>query len=60
MKIQDLIAIDVHTHAEVSCCQEIDQDWKPFEAAADSYFKSSNAQRSQRPLPTIASARSVW
>src|ERR1700758_4875645 len=39
MKLDQLIAIDVHTHAEVSCRQEPDEAWKPFEEAAGKYFK---------------------
>ena len=40
MNINDLIAIDVHTHAEVSCRQEPDEAWKPFEEASAKYFKA--------------------
>ena len=47
MKIDDLIAIDVHTHAEVSCRQAPDPYWQPFEDAANKYFKAP-------PRPTIA------
>jgi uncharacterized protein len=47
MKIDDLIAIDVHTHAEVSCRQEPDEVWKPYEEAAGKYFKTGKR-------PTIA------
>jgi len=47
MKIDELVAIDVHTHAEVSCRHETDEDWKPFEAASVEYFKPGKA-------PTIA------
>ncbi|MGZ5842935.1 MAG: 4-hydroxyphenyl-beta-ketoacyl-CoA hydrolase, partial [Xanthobacteraceae bacterium] len=39
MKTDDLIAIDVHTHAEVSCRQPHDEVWQPYEAAAGKYFK---------------------
>jgi uncharacterized protein len=39
MDVRDLIAIDVHTHAEVSCRTPVDAAWQPFEAAADAYFK---------------------
>ena len=34
MNVKDLIAIDVHTHAEVSCRQEPDEAAKPFDDAA--------------------------
>ena len=39
MNIDDLVAIDVHTHAEVSCRQEPDPYWTPYEEAASQYFK---------------------
>ena len=39
MNCQDLIAIDMHTHAEVSCRQEPDSYWEPYEQAASIYFK---------------------
>lgn len=39
MKVDDLVAIDFHTHAEVSCRQEADPYWTPYEEAAGKYFK---------------------
>jgi uncharacterized protein len=39
MKLDDLIAIDVHTHAEVSCRQPLDEVWQPYDEAASKYFK---------------------
>lgn len=47
MKTADLIAIDVHTHAEVSCRQPEDEVWKEYEDAASKYFKAGKR-------PTIA------
>jgi len=47
MKTDDLIAIDVHTHAEVSCRQPTDEVWQAFEDAASKYFKAGKR-------PTIA------
>ena len=47
MNINDLVAIDVHTHAEVSCRHEPDEYGKPFEDAASQYFKAGKR-------PTIA------
>ena len=47
MKLDDLIAIDVHTHAEVSCRQPHDEVWLPYEEAASKYFKAGKR-------PTIA------
>ncbi len=43
---QDFIAIDMHVHAEVSCCQPVDPIWKTYEDAATKYFKAP-------PRPTI-------
>jgi predicted TIM-barrel fold metal-dependent hydrolase len=40
MKIDQLVAIDVHTHAEVSCRQEPDDAQQPFDDAASKYFKA--------------------
>ena len=47
MKTEDLIAIDVHTHAEVSCRQPQDEVWQEYEDAASKYFKAGKR-------PTIA------
>src|SRR5271169_475340 len=47
MKVDELIAIDVHTHAEVSCRQPTDEVWQEFEDAATKYFKAAKR-------PTIA------
>ena len=47
MNVKDLVAIDVHTHAEVSCRQPVDEVWKEYEDAASRYFKAGKR-------PTIA------
>ena len=47
MNVSDLVAIDVHTHAEVSCRQPADAFWQPYEDAASKYFKAGKR-------PTIA------
>lgn len=39
MNINDLVAIDIHTHAEVSCRQPYDDYGKEFDEAASKYFK---------------------
>ena len=39
MNIHNLIAIDIHTHAEVSSCQPHDHFADEFDAAASKYFK---------------------
>lgn len=41
MKIDELVAIDTHTHAEVSCCQPPDPYGEPYDRAADRYFRNS-------------------
>src|SRR5258708_16140946 len=47
MNTNELIAIDVHTHAKVSCRQPADEVWQVFEDAASKYFKAGKR-------PTIA------
>ena len=47
MNVEELVAIDVHTHAEVSCRQPTDAFWQPYEDASAKYFKSGRR-------PTIA------
>jgi predicted TIM-barrel fold metal-dependent hydrolase len=40
MNVQDLIAIDTHTHAEVSCRNPFDNYGEEYDRAADKYFGS--------------------
>lgn len=40
MNIADLIAIDRHTHAEVSCWNPFDNYGEEYDRAADKYFGS--------------------
>ena len=47
MKTEDLIAIDTHTHAEVSCRNPFDNYGEEYDRAADKYFGSNRR-------PTIA------
>src|SRR4030095_10198196 len=47
MKIEDLVAIDVHTHAEISCRNPHDNFGEEYDRAADKYFRSDRR-------PTIA------
>ena len=42
MKFEDLVAIDVHTHAEVSCRQPEDDFANEIEEQKKKYFKSGN------------------
>jgi len=48
MKADELIAIDIHTHAEVSC-------WNPFDNYGEEYDRAAD-----KSWPTTASARSGW
>jgi hypothetical protein len=41
VNVDELIAIDTHTHAEVSCCQPPDPFGMEFDAAADKYFHAA-------------------
>lgn len=41
MDIDQLVAIDVHTHAEVSCRNPFDHYGEEYDRAADKYFRSS-------------------
>ena len=47
MNHKDLIAIDIHTHAEASCWNPFDAYGEEYDRAADRYFRASNR-------PTIA------
>ena len=47
MNTHNLVAIDVHVHAEVSCRHPADEFGKEFDEAADKYFKTEHR-------PTIA------
>lgn len=47
MNHADLVAIDMHTHAEVSCWNPFDAYGEEYDRAADKYFRSSRR-------PTIA------
>ena len=50
MKTDDLIAIDVHTHAEVSCRQPTDDVWQEYEDAASKYFKAGKRPTSPETI----------
>lgn len=41
MDCQNLIAIDIHTHAEVSCWNPFDSYGEEYDRAADKYFKNN-------------------
>ena len=41
MNVDELIAIDTHTHAEVSCWNPFDSYGEEYDRAADKYFRSN-------------------
>jgi predicted TIM-barrel fold metal-dependent hydrolase len=41
MKVDELLAIDTHTHAEVSCWNPFDNYGEEYDRAADKYFRSN-------------------
>lgn len=51
MNIDDLIAIDIHTHAEEPCCGHRDDGYDEFQAGMASYFK--NPAGAKGMLPTV-------
>ena len=51
MNINDLIAIDIHTHAEEPCCGPRDDGYDEFQAGMAKYFR--NPAGAQGMLPTI-------
>ncbi len=51
MNIDDLIAIDIHTHAEEPCCHNRDDGYNEFQEGMAKYFK--NPAGAQGMLPTV-------
>ncbi|HXZ06249.1 MAG TPA: hypothetical protein VEH81_15555 [Ktedonobacteraceae bacterium] len=54
MDIHSLVAIDMHTHAEVSSKVPDDPRWKEIEEASEQYFKD------ERPHMTIAEVAAYY
>lgn len=54
MNVKELVAIDVHVHAEVSTRESLDDEKKKFEKAAKKYFKE------QGDKPTIAETAAYY
>ena len=50
MNTDDLIAIDFHTHLEVSCRNPFDNYGEEFDRAADKYFRSSRRPTMEETL----------
>ena len=51
MNVDDLIAIDIHTHAEEPCCGPRDDGYDEFQAGMARYFK--NPAGAKGMLPTV-------
>ncbi len=51
MDYENLIAIDIHTHAEVSCWNPFDNYGEEYDRAADKYFKNSRRPTIEDPTP---------
>lgn len=51
MNIDDLIAIDIHTHAEEPCCGPRDDGYQAFQAGMAKYFR--NPSGADGMLPTV-------
>jgi uncharacterized protein len=50
MKTQDLVAIDMHTHLEVSCRNPFDNYGEEYDRAADKYFKNAKRPTMQETI----------
>ena len=50
MNTADLIAIDTHTHLEVSCRNPFDNYGEEYDRAADKYFRSSKRPTMQETI----------
>lgn len=51
INLDDIIAIDIHTHAEEPCCTHRDDGYNDFQAAMARYFR--NPAGEQGMLPTV-------
>ena len=49
MNIDDLIAIDIHTHAEEPCCGPRDDGYDDFQAGMAAYFKNPAGAKGMLP-----------
>jgi hypothetical protein len=59
MNTADLIAIDTHTHLEVSCRNPFDSYGEEYDRAADKYFRSSKRPTMDETMRTTARRRSA-
>jgi predicted TIM-barrel fold metal-dependent hydrolase len=51
MNLDDLVAIDIHTHAEEPCCDHRDDGYNEFQAGMAAYFR--NPAGAKGMLPTV-------
>ena len=58
LNIDDLVAIDFHTHAEEPCCGPRDDGYDEFQAGMANYFK--NPAGAQGMLPTVQETASYY
>lgn len=58
MNIDDLIAIDIHTHAEEPCCGPRDDGYDEFQAGMAKYFKNPAGHKGM--LPTVQETASYY
>ena len=58
--VEDVVAIDIHTHAEEPCGMHGDDGYDDFQAQMAAYFKSPTSIRRPfwRPRPTTAPKKS--
>ncbi|CAN5626296.1 4-hydroxyphenyl-beta-ketoacyl-CoA hydrolase [soil metagenome] len=50
MNMDEIVAIDMHTHAEVSCWNPFDKYGEEYDRAADKYFRSSRRPTIQESI----------
>ena len=60
MNHKDLIAIDIHTHAEVSCWNPFDNYGEEYDRAADKFLAAIAVLPSMRRWPITAREKLVW
>ncbi|POF30905.1 amidohydrolase family protein [Roseibium marinum] len=58
INIDDLVAIDIHTHAEEPCCGPRDDGYDEFQAAMARYFK--NPAGAKGMLPSVAETAAYY
>jgi len=57
---EDLIAIDIHAHAEVSCRNPFDSYGKEYDRAVDKYFGSNLRPTIDETVAHYREKKSAW